>query len=61
MFVDEETGDLVFQGTMITDAATLAEAAAHSPIADHEGVIRLPARMRKIVREAIDVSDGAAI
>jgi hypothetical protein len=61
VFVDDETGDLVFQGDLVTDAATLAEAATRSPLAAHEGVVRLPARMRAIIREALDVSEGAAV
>lgn len=61
VFVDEETGDLVFQGPRITDADTVAEIAGHSPVADHEAVVRLPARMREIVKEAINVSDGTAV
>lgn len=51
-FVDEETGDLIFQGWTVTDAQTLAEVASHSPIAGHESVVRLPARMRRIIQEA---------
>jgi hypothetical protein len=51
-FVDEETGDLLFQGWTVTDVETLAEVASHSRIANHESVVRLPARMRHIILEA---------
>jgi hypothetical protein len=61
VFVDDESGDFLFQGDLITDAATLANVATHSPIATHEAVVRLPARMRTIIREAIDASHGAAV
>jgi hypothetical protein len=56
VFVDGETGDLVFQGVTVTDPATLAQAAAHSPLADEESVVRLPARMREIIKEAMDAA-----
>ena len=60
VFVDDETGDLIFQGWTVTDPATLAQAAAHSPLADDESVVRLPARMREIIREAMDAA-GAPV
>jgi hypothetical protein len=42
VFVDEETGDFVFQGWTVTDPVTLADVARRSPIADSESVVRLP-------------------
>ncbi|MBX6766979.1 MAG: hypothetical protein IRY90_07490 [Actinomadura rubrobrunea] len=57
VFVDPETGDFVFQGTTVTDPATLAEVSKHSPIADYESVVRLPARMRGIIMKALEVHD----
>jgi len=36
----------------VTDQAMLAFVDAHSRIADHESVVRLPARMRPIIMEA---------
>jgi len=60
VFVEEETGDLLFQGGTITDAATLAEVGRHSPVADNESVVRLPARMRAIILEALS-GHGATI
>ena len=53
VFVEEKTGDFLFQGWTVTDARTLAEVGQHSPIADGESVVRLPARMRTIILEAL--------
>ena len=53
VFVDEETGDFLLQGWTVTDPDTLAEVARRSPIADNESVVRLPARMRAILEEAV--------
>lgn len=61
VFVDEETGDLLFQGWTESDPQALTEVATHSPIAGHESVVRLPARMRHIVMEAVRGSEGPAI
>ncbi|GAA2097377.1 hypothetical protein GCM10009780_45050 [Actinomadura alba] len=52
VWVDEATGDFIVQGWEVTDGATLAEVEAESPIAGHEKVVRLPARMRAILQEA---------
>ena len=52
VFIDEETGDFLLQGWTVTDSNTLAAVAGHSPIADDESVVRLPARMRHIILEA---------
>jgi hypothetical protein len=52
VFVDEETGDFVFQGWTVTDTAALADAAEHSPLGTGEAVVRLPARMAEIILEA---------
>ena len=56
VFVDDETGDLLFQGWTVTNPSTLAQAAAQSPIADDESLVRLPARMRDIIKEAMDAA-----
>ena len=53
VFADEETGDLLFQGWTVTEVATLADVRQHSPIADNESLVRLPARMRAIILEAL--------
>ncbi len=60
VFVEEETGDLLFQGWTITDAATLAEVSGYSRIADNESVVRVPARMRAIILEALS-GHGTAV
>jgi hypothetical protein len=60
VFVEEETGDLLFQGGTITDGGVLAEVGRHSPVADNESVVRLPARMRAIILEALN-GQGAAV
>ncbi|MFD0685944.1 hypothetical protein [Actinomadura fibrosa] len=63
VFVDRETGDLVFQGWTVAEAETLRQVAAHSPIAADESVVRLPTRMAPIVREALaalEADDGGA-
>jgi hypothetical protein len=54
VFIDEETGDLLLQGWTVTDSRTLADVSRHSPIADNESVVRLPARMRAIILEALN-------
>src|SRR3984957_9181467 len=54
VFIDEETGDFLLQGWTVTDPDTLAAVAGHSPIADNESVVRLPARMRHILLEAVN-------
>jgi len=53
VYVDEDTGDLWFQGETVTDLAALAEVAQHSPIGSGESVVRLPAVMGAIVMEAV--------
>ena len=60
-FVDEETGDLVLTGWTVTDPGMLAEVASHSPIADYETVVRLPARMKEIILEAAHGSEDPAV
>jgi hypothetical protein len=60
VFIDEETGDFLLQGWTVTDPATLAESRAHSPLADNESLVRLPARMRAMLLEALH-GQGAAV
>jgi hypothetical protein len=52
--VDEETGDFLLCGWTVADPNTLATIAGHSPIGDNESVVRLPARMRAILQEAVN-------
>jgi len=49
VFVDDETGDLLFQGWTQTDSGVLGEAAGYGPLATNESVVRLPARMRELI------------
>ena len=60
VFIEDETGDLIFQGWTVIDPKMLAEVAQHSPTADNESVARLPARMREIIMEALN-GRGATI
>jgi len=60
VFFEEETGDLLFQGWTVTSPATLGEVDGHSRIADNESVVRLPARMRAIILEALS-GHGTAV
>jgi hypothetical protein len=59
VFLDEETGDMIFQGWTVDDPKMLAEAGSYNPVADNEGLVRVPARMRQIILEALH--DGAAV
>lgn len=54
VFTEKETGDLLFQGWAVTDEETLTDVGRHSPLADNESVVRIPARMRAIVLEALN-------
>jgi hypothetical protein len=54
VWIDDVTGDFVFQGVEVTSGDMLAQIAARSPIPSHEKVVRLPARMRAIIQEAIN-------
>jgi hypothetical protein len=60
VFIEEETGDLLFQGWTVADAATLADAAQYSPLTGDESVVRVPARMRAIILEAL-IEHGSAV
>jgi hypothetical protein len=53
VWLDEEDGSFVLQGWKVTDEATLAQIRATGPIPEHETVLRLPARMAPLLREAI--------
>ena len=61
VFIDEGTGDLVFTGWTVTNPQTLAEVTRHNPVASHESVVRLPARMRTTILEAVRDSEGSAV
>jgi hypothetical protein len=54
VWVDESTGDLLFQGGEELDETNRSTIDARSPILPHERIVRIPARMRHIVRHALD-------
>jgi hypothetical protein len=54
VWVDEVTGDLVFQGSEELDGANRTLIDARSPMLPGERIIRIPNRMRHIVREALE-------
>lgn len=56
VFVDETTGDMVFQGWR-ADEATLTECRQTGAVPETEAVIRIPARMAAMVKEAADVAE----
>lgn len=56
VLVDEQTGDYVLQG-WTADGATLAECETFGPIAPNESVIRIPARMTELLKEAIRANE----
>jgi hypothetical protein len=58
VFVDRATGELVFQGWTETDAAVLAEISSYSRTAENESSVRLPARMKPMIRKALEALDG---
>lgn len=54
VYVDEDTGNLIFQGERITDPVVLAEIDGHSPIGSGEVVVQLPPVMKEIILEAVN-------
>ena len=54
VWVDEATGDILFQGAEETDTDNRSAIAARSPILGHERIVRLPARMRSIIAAALE-------
>lgn len=57
VFADADTGDLLLQGWTVSDQQVLADMAAHSPLGRGESAVRLPARMKAMILDA--VSGGA--
>ena len=53
VWVDEATGDLIFQGGEELDEANRTLINERSPILPHERIIRIPNRMRHIVAAAL--------
>ncbi|ADH67796.1 hypothetical protein [Nocardiopsis dassonvillei] len=58
VFVDEVTADLVIQGWKASEE-TLTECREVGTVPDHEAVVRVPARMVTILREACDDAERA--
>ncbi len=54
VWVDEATGDLIFQGSEELDEANRDLITARSRLLPGERIVRIPARMRHIVRQALD-------
>jgi hypothetical protein len=59
VWVDEDNADMVFQG-WTADEITQGECLRAGNIPEGEAVIRIPARMVSIVREACDVAERRA-
>ncbi|MFJ3498173.1 hypothetical protein ACIPPJ_31940 [Streptomyces sp. NPDC086091] len=65
-WIDPATSDIVIQ-SYLADAATRTEclrnpAPGHAPgIPDHEAVIRVPARLIPVLREACDAAERAQL
>lgn len=60
VWVDEQTNEVVVQGWK-ADEATEAQCRQTGGLPDSEAVVRLPARMVSILREACDVAAGAEL
>ena len=52
VWVDEADGSIIIQGWKIADDRTMSEIEAEKPVPDHEGVVRVPARMAAFLMEA---------
>ncbi|UUU44389.1 MULTISPECIES: hypothetical protein [unclassified Streptomyces] len=59
VWVDEATADVVIQGWK-ADQALLDECLETGAIPDTEGVVRIPARMVTMLREACDAAERRA-
>ena len=58
VWVDDKNDDLVLQGWLV-DEITLAECLAIGDVPETEAVIRIPARIVPLIREACDVAERA--
>ncbi|WP_460858232.1 hypothetical protein [Nocardiopsis coralliicola] len=61
LFVDEESGDLVFQGEVVTDGSDLGQIEEHSSMAPTEAAVRLPRRMAAGILEALNGVDAPPV
>ncbi|GGN94376.1 hypothetical protein GCM10011579_093800 [Streptomyces albiflavescens] len=60
VWLDEEKQEFVFQGWKADDTLE-EECLSTGPIPDTEAVVRLPARMMDVIREACDAAEGSAL
>ncbi|MEV6976233.1 hypothetical protein [Kitasatospora sp. NPDC093806] len=60
VWVDQETKDFIIQGWKI-DQTTTADCLADGPIPEHETVVRVPVRMAKVLKEALDVAESGEL
>ncbi|MFJ8146200.1 hypothetical protein ACIQ6R_14135 [Streptomyces sp. NPDC096048] len=60
VWLDEDKGEIVFQGWRADDALQ-AECLATGSIPDTEAVVRLPLRMAEQIREALNAADGSSV
>ncbi|WP_371481390.1 hypothetical protein [Kitasatospora sp. NBC_00315] len=60
VWVDKENADLVLQGWKADDK-TEAECLQTGSIPDYEAVVRIPARMVPMIREACDAAERAQL
>ncbi|MEV7003204.1 hypothetical protein AB0N62_36775 [Streptomyces sp. NPDC093982] len=64
VWADEQLGEVVLQGWKASPelrAACEANTPAHGSIPDSEDVIRIPARMVPMIREACDAVEGSVV
>ncbi len=54
VWVDEATGDLLFQGAEELDPDNRSKIIARSRLLPGERIVRLPARMRAIIAQALE-------
>lgn len=60
VWVDKDTGDLVFQGWDAPEDM-LAACRLDGAVPEGESVVRLPARMAAVIREAIDAAERSVV
>lgn len=60
VWVDEHTNEIVVQGWKPGEAM-MAECLATGQVPESEAVVRLPARMATLLREACDAATGSSI
>ncbi|WP_405780233.1 hypothetical protein [Streptomyces sp. NBC_00859] len=64
VWADPEAQEVLFQGwkpSPMTQAACEGSSPANGPMPDSEGIVRIPARMISMVREACDAVERAQL